>query len=152
MIEEMQDRGISPFTNSNIDREYLTIPPHLDELPTSEITRYLNAISQQRAYVRSTMSTFKYMLLPLVQQLKQEKARVFASYPPRMAQAEKELHALEDERYMKVQDSVNKYQQRVDYLDSYLESLEDLRFSVSRELSRRTHDFEGEARNARFNA
>ena len=44
------------FTNDNIDAEYLKLPKDLTVLPTQEISKYLNAIVQQKMYVRTLVS------------------------------------------------------------------------------------------------
>ena len=150
--EFLVEVNVPIFTNDNIDVDYLRLPRDLTVLPTQEISKYLNAIVQQKMYVRTLVSQARAIYREAKSDFDKEKCRVFASAPPKMSVTEKELRVFQDiqaeesRRYM--EQSLEKY----DFLKDILESYDDGTFLVSRELTRRMKDFEDMGRAGKFNA
>lgn len=138
---ELIDEGVNAFENENIVEEYLVLPAYLDELPSRELGRYLNAFIMQRMYVRSSISKLNAQLQEIESYLNREKARVFASLPAKMSVREKELNLYSDEVAGKILDKYNYFSNKYKFYLDYMESLEDAKFSISREISRRGLDF-----------
>ena len=143
--EFLVEVNVPIFTNDNIDVDYLRLPRDLTVLPTQEISKYLNAIVQQKMYVRTLVSQARAIY-------REAKSDFDASAPPKMSVTEKELRVFQDaqaeesRRYM--EQSLEKY----DFLKDILESYDDGQFLVSRELTRRMKDFEDMGRAGKFNA
>lgn len=70
---QLSQEGVTPFSNENIERDYLKLPRYLDELPAAEIGRYLHATVQQRVYVRTLISQTRAYLREAQSQLNMEK-------------------------------------------------------------------------------
>ena len=47
----LETSQIPTFNNSNVDFEYFQLPKDLTILPTAEISKYLNALTQQKMYI-----------------------------------------------------------------------------------------------------
>lgn len=147
--DELRSEGVAPFSNDNVDRDYLILPKQLDILPVSEVGRYLHTVIQQRMYVRTLLSRTRAIMREAQRELDLEKLRVYRSLPPRMSVTEKELSlrtdAIANEKLL----FLTKVQEKYEYLKDVMESLEDAKFSVSRELSRRGMDFKDEMRSSK---
>lgn len=152
IAEEMQELEIPAFTNEGVNQAYLQLPQDLTDLPTSEISKYLNAIVQQRMYVRTVMSNARIIFKEAKSNFDKVKLRVFALLPPRMSVTEKELRVFEDAEAEEARKTMEYAQDKLEYLKDVLESLEDGQFLISRELSRRLKDFEDTNRSGKFNA
>lgn len=150
--KELEESGVKSFSNTNVEVDYLTLPKDLTVLPTSDISKYLNAIVQQRMYVRTLMSDARAIYREAKSNFDKEKCRVFASCPPRMSVTEKELKVFNDLDAEESRKFMEYALEKFDYLKDVLTSYEDGTFLVSRELSRRLKDFEDSNRSGKFNA
>lgn len=150
--EFLKETGVSTFDNQNVDAEYLKLPKDLTILPTNEISKYLNAITQQRMYVRTLSSQARAIYREAKSSYDREKCRVFALAPAKMSVTEKELRVYQDEQASGIRASMEYALERFDFLKDIMDSLDDGIFLVSRELTRRLKDFEDNNRNGRFNA
>lgn len=139
------------FTNDNIDAEYLKLPKDLTVLPTQEISKYLNAIVQQKMYVRTLVSQARAIYREAKSSFDKEKCRVFSTTPPKMSVTEKELRIFQDKDAEESRLFMEQSLERYDFLKDILESYDDGTFLVSRELTRRMKDFEDMNRNNKFN-
>ena len=96
--EFLKETGVNTFDNQNVDAEYLKLPKDLTELPTNEISKYLNAITQQRMYVRTLASQARAIYREAKSAYDREKCRVFSLAPAKMSVTEKELRVYQDEQ------------------------------------------------------
>lgn len=149
--EFLVEVNVPIFTNDNIDTTYLKLPKDLTILPTQEISKYLNAIVQQKMYIRTLVSQARAIYREAKSDFDKEKFRVFASAPPKMSVTEKELRVFEDERAEESRRYMEQSLEKYDFLKDILESYDDGTFLVSRELTRRMKDFEDISRNTKFN-
>lgn len=150
--KELQEDGVVLFNNKNVEIDYLTLPKDLTILSTSDISKYLNAIVQQRMYVRTLMSDARAVYREAKSIFDKEKCRVFSECPPRMSVTEKELRVFNDSFAEGSRKAMEYALEKYDYLSDILKSYEDSTFLVSRELSRRLKDFEDSNRSGKFNA
>lgn len=109
-------------------------------MASSELSQYLHTVIQRKCYVRGVLANIKYVLVPMNRELKQLKASLYTTFPPRMSVADKEVRCLEDSTILEKQSEVDEYSRRADYLESLLESLDDVQFSLSRALSARMNE------------
>lgn len=150
--KELQEDGVVLFNNKNVEIDYLTLPKDLTILSTSDISKYLNAIVQQRMYVRTLMSDARAVYREAKSIFDKEKCRVFSECPQRMSVTEKELRVFNDSFAEGSRKAMEYALEKYDYLSDILKSYEDGTFLVSRELSRRLKDFEDSNRSGKFNA
>ena len=143
---ELEQDGIVMFTNDNINKDYLQLPPHLDEEEPKEIGRYLHTFTQQRIWTRTLLARVGILLREANEELDKQKARVFAEQPVKMSVTEKELKLYEDEASTQILERIKLLSAKYDMLDSYMKNLEDGIFDISREISRRGYDFNSQNR------
>lgn len=150
--EYMEKNEVRLFNNSNVDTDYLQIPRDLTILPTNEIGKYLNAVVQQKMYIRTLTSQARAIYREAKSLFDKEKCRVFASAPAKMSVTEKELRVFQDEQAEASRKSMEFALERYDFLQDVLESYNDGQFLISRELTRRLKDVEDSNRVGKFNA
>lgn len=152
---ELEDKGVVIFKptemegNLNIDSEYLTLPKDITEATSQDLGRYLNAYTQHRMYMRT--------LIGWQQHTKEEAKRKYydVSIPIYSTLSKKDFPSeTSKERFVnnhpEVIDSFYEYRdenRKLDLLFLNLASIDDAIFLVSREISRRTGDFNLERRN-----
>lgn len=152
-INEFLGRAEVPlFNNQNVDSDYLQLPKDLTVLPTNEIGKYLNAIVQQKMYIRTLVSQARAIYREAKSSFDKEKCRVFSSAPAKMSVTEKELRVYADEQAEAKRAFMEYSLEKLDFLKDIMESYDDGQFLVSRELTRRMKDVEDIGRTARFNA
>lgn len=150
--EFLKEKEVHVFDNTNVDKAYLHLPKDLTELPTSEISKYLNAIVQNKMYIRTLVSQARAVYRESKSAFDKEKCRVFASTPPKMSVTEKELRVFQDVSAEESRLRMEVALERFDFLKDILESYDDGTFLISRELTRRLKDFEDIGRAGKFNA
>ena len=143
--------GIEMFTNENIVKDYLLLPPHLDDEDPSEIGRYLHALTQQRVWCRTLLARIGILLREANEHLDKEKARIFAELPVKMSVTEKELALYIDSKAMPILERIKLISAKYSMLEAYMKNLEDLIFDVSREISRRGYDLNSQNRTENVN-
>ena len=137
---ELAKDAVIMFTNENIDREYMVLPIHLDEVSPTDIGRYLHTITQQRVWVRTLLARVGVLMREANEKLDKEKARIYADKPAKMSVTEKELALYEDVKALVILEQIKNISAKYDMLDAYMKNLEDIIFDVSREISRRGMD------------
>lgn len=148
----LETSQIPTFNNSNVDFEYLQLPKDLTILPTVEISKYLNALTQQKMYIRTLASQARAVYREAKSNFDKEKCRVFVQAPAKMSVTEKELRVFQDAQAEHARTLTEYALEKYDYLKDIMESYNDGLFLVSRELTRRMKDTEDLSRNGRFNA
>lgn len=151
MQEELENQGVKffvPDDNLNIDRDYLTLPRNITDVPSKELGEYLNAFTQQKMYMRTLLGWAELLL--------EEKKREYHAVADeqyrelnrsKMTEKAKELEVNSMPevivQYNDMQDVVRK----ISLLNLSLENITDALFMLSREVSRRGSDFDNENRN-----
>ena len=141
IVEELEGQSIRMFTNDSVDSDYLQLPPHLDEVPSNELGRYLHTFTQQKIWVRTIASRVGAMLREKEEELIPIKERVFSSLDKKLSVTEKELKLFVDEDAKELVEEIKYLDEKCSMLDSYMDNLIDGIFSISREISRREGDF-----------
>lgn len=152
--KEIIDSGVPNFSPIetggmlNIDNDYLTLPRDMTEIPSRELGNFLNAFTQQKAYMRTLIGW---------QELATEGAKrnYYDKYTPYYAEYSKsKMSETSKETLINNLDDVKKHflnykdeKQKLKMLNYSLYSIEDSIFLISREISRRTGDFSSEIRN-----
>lgn len=150
---ELQDKGVDFFTPSegggslNIDGDYLSLPRNITEVTPKDLGEYLNAFTQQKMYMR-TLVGYAEMFM--------EEARreyVYASEDlyrdlstTKMSETAKEREVNADPVVKPLFEKYIDCKNKVKLLNFNIQSLEEAIFLISREVSRRTSDFDNENR------
>lgn len=151
ITDELKEKGVIFFTpeNSlNIDEKYLVLPKDLTEIPSRLLGNYLNAFTQQRMYMRT--------LIGWQELIYEEAKRVYydKSIPLYKELSKQKISETTKERIINNDENVKEYfikmrneQEKLELLKYSLASIEDAIFLISREISRRSGDYETENRN-----
>lgn len=150
---ELQDKGVDFFAPSesggslNIDGDYLSLPRNITEVTPKDLGEYLNAFTQQKMYMR-TLVGYAEMFM--------EEARreyVYASedlyrdlFATKMSETAKEREVNADPVVKPLFEKYIDCKNKVKLLNLNIQSLEEAIFLISREVSRRTSDFDNENR------
>lgn len=145
------DTGFSNAT-LHIDTDYLQLPPHITEVSTRDLGEYLNAFTQQKAYMRTLIGWTECMLEEARREyfeVSEQKYRELSHTKLSETAKEREINSDEDIKphFEKFMDCKKKLQ----LLNLNIASIEDIIFMVSREVSRRTGDFNVDNRNYNIN-
>lgn len=152
LTEEIESRGVQffePKKNLNIDEEYLTLPNDITECDGQELGRYLNAFTQHRMYLRTVFGWQSIIL--------EDKKRDYLKYSsPHYIDlsANRSLSETAKDKIINLKDDVYPYyeayaneREKLNLVEVALNSVEDGIFLISREISRRNHDWDTENRN-----
>lgn len=148
---EFKDKGVVTFSPSeglNIDKNYLELPKNITDVTSKDLGEYLNAFTQQNMYMKT--------LLGWAECLQEDSRRMYAEVSaPKYRELlnsklsetakEKEVNSCED-----IKPYFDEYMDcriKISLIKSNIESIESAIFTISREVSRRTGDFNIENRN-----
>lgn len=141
---ELKQDGIVLFDNENILEDYLRLPADITEVPSKDLGRYFNTLTQQKVWVRTLLSRVCIMIRELENELDDIRYSTYSELPIKMSVKEKELQ---------LQGNAKEQLERLNILESkklmlsnYLESLTDVLFIVSREVTRRESDWNEDKR------
>lgn len=151
--KELEDQGVDFFSPSedggslHIDKDYLALPQNITDVTARDLGEYLNAFTQQKMYMRTLVGYAELFL---------EEARreyITASNPVYKGLSGTKLSETAKERYVNSDATVKPcYEKYMDYktkvrlLNLNIQSIEEAIFMLSREVSRRTGDYENESR------
>ena len=141
---DLRRDGIVLFDNENILKDYLRLPADITEVPSKDLGRYFNTLTQQKVWVRTLLSRVCIMIRELENELDDIRYSTYSELPIKMSVKEKELQ---------LQGNAKEQLERLNILESkklmlsnYLESLTDVLFVVSREVTRRESDWNEDKR------
>ena len=151
--KELEDQGVDFFCPSeaggslHIDKDYLSLPQNITEVPAKDLGEYLNAFTQQKMYIRT--------LVGYAESLGEEARReYFAVSEPRyrellgtkLSETAKEREVNSDPNVLPYYERYMDYKTKIKLLNLNIQSIEEAIFMLSREVSRRTGDYENERR------
>lgn len=145
-LKELEDINVIPFTNKNVEDDYLELPSDITDIDSRDLGRYFNAFTQQKMFVRGVIANLSSLVRELSQQLSVIKADVYSSLPVKTSVKEKEIYFSADDRARDKLEELLLYQEKLNMTESYIDSLEDAITLVSREISRRESDWEQSVR------
>ena len=152
--KELEDQGVDFFRPSedggslHIDKDYLTLPQNITDVPAKELGEYLNAFTQQKVYMRT--------LLGYAELFCEEERRKYQDASElryrellgtKLSETAKEREVNSDPDVKPCYEEYMDYKNKVRLLNFNISSIEDIIFLISREVSRRTGDFNEENRN-----
>lgn len=149
--KDLENEGVTFFNvgkSLNIDKDYLSLPQNITEVSNRELGEYLNAFTQQKVYMR-TLLGFAEMY---VEESRRDYVTASSGYFSKLLNSK--LSETAKEREVNSSESVAPYYEeyldcknKVRLLQYNIDSIEDIIFMLSREVSRRTGDFSEESRN-----
>lgn len=153
---ELEVKGVDFFTPTdidpngslNIDRDYLTLPQNITDVPTKELGEYLNAFTQQKVYMRTLVGYAELFCEEARREYvdaSEEKYRELLG--SKLSETAKEREVNSDPEVKPSFENYMDYKNKVRLLNANISSIEDIIFLISREVSRRIGDFSEENRN-----
>lgn len=153
---ELEVKGVDFFTPTdidpngslNIDRDYLTLPQNITDVPTKELGEYLNAFTQQKAYMRTLVGYAELFCEEARRKyVSASEVRYRELLGSKLSETAKEREVNSDPDVLPVYEEFMDYKNKVKLLNMNISSIEDIVFMLSREVSRRTGDFKDDMRN-----
>lgn len=153
MQEDLELKGVDFFEPSengslNIDTDYLSLPAHITEVPARDLGELLNAFTQQKAYMRTLLGWAKLYYDEAQAEYYQESLSLYKKLSEsKMSEKAKEREINSNPDIFPYYEKMMDKQRACYLLEMNISSIEDIIFMVSREVSRRTGDFQEESRN-----
>lgn len=153
---ELEVKGVDFFTPTDIDpngslninRDYLTLPQNITDVPTKELGEYLNAFTQQKAYMRTLVGYAELFCEEARRKyVSASEVRYRELLGSKLSETAKEREVNSDPDVLLVYEEFMDYKNKVKLLNMNISSIEDIVFMLSREVSRRTGDFKDDMRN-----
>ena len=153
MQKDLEDQGVDFFRPSeeggslHIDRDYLSLPQNITEVSARELGEYLNAFTQQKMYMRTLVgyaelfaeeARRKYMAM--------SENRYRELLGSKLSETAKEREVNSDPIVLPCYEEYMDYKNKIKLLNFNIQSIEEAIFMLSREVSRRTGDYENERR------
>lgn len=151
--KELEDQGVDFFKPSedggslNIDKDYLTLPQNITEVSARDLGEYLNAFTQQKMYMRT--------LVGYAEAFAEESRRDYMTVSEtrykellgtKLSETAKEREVNSDPEVLPYFEKYMDYKTKIRLLNFNIQSIEEAIFMLSREVSRRTGDYENERR------
>ena len=151
--EELEDQGVDFFRPSedggslHIDKNYLSLPQNITEVSARELGEYLNAFTQQKMYMRT--------LVGYVELYCEEARRKYMSASEtkyrellgtKLSETAKEREVNSNPSVQPYYEEYMDFRNKIKLLNFNIQSIEEAIFMLSREVSRRTGDYENERR------
>ena len=151
--EELENQGVDFFKPSedggslHIDKDYLSLPQNITEVSARDLGEYLNAFTQQKMYMRT--------LVGYAETLGEEARREYmavsdskykALLGSKLSETAKEREVNSDPNVLPCYEKYMDYKNKIKLLNFNIQSIEEAIFMLSREVSRRTGDYENERR------
>ncbi len=152
---ELENQGLiffDPNNKLNINEDYLTLPAEITEVSTRDLGELLNAFTQQKVYMRTLLChaellceqarrNFTYVSSPIYSALAKTK----------LSEKAKDREVASNETVKPYYEELCSYQKKCRMIEYNISNIEDIIFMISREVSRRSSDFDNENRNYNVN-
>lgn len=147
--ESLERQGVVFFDEKtlNISEEYLTLPLQITEVTSRDLGEYLNAFTQQKLYLRTLLGRTEIYLEEVKRKYVVSSEKIYKEL------SNGKLSETAKERIINSEEEVKPYY--YDYIDWVkkrdlllysISNVEDTIFLLSREVSRRSSDFDDENR------
>lgn len=148
--EKLEDEGViffMPDVNLDIDPESLRLPQDITEVSTKELGQYLNAFTQQKVYMR-TLKGWAESNLRIATLNYQESTRdIYRELSDKKwSEKAKERELVTNPDVRESYNKMTEAQEECHLIQYSIDNIEDIIFMISREVSRRTGDFNEENR------
>lgn len=146
----LEEQGVVFFDENylNVAQEYLVLPQEITEVPSRELGQYLNAFTQQKIYLRTLLGRIDLMLEQARRDYYAVSHSLYKEYSgTKMSETTKDRLINEDESVKETYFALCDLKQKHNLIELNIENIEDAVFMLSREVTRRTGDFNDENRN-----
>lgn len=151
--KELEDQGVDFFRPNedggslHIDANYLSLPQNITEVSARDLGEYLNAFTQQKMYMRTLVGYAECFM----EEARREYMEVSDSkykelLKSKLSETAKEREVNSDPSVLPSYEKFMDFKMKVRLLNSNIQSIEEAIFMLSREVSRRTGDYENERR------
>lgn len=154
--DELELKGVRFFHPDNgglnIDTDFLNLPRNITEVSARDIGEYLNAFTQQKMYVRTLIGWAECMVDEsqlTYNKVSSDKYKELSK--TKLSETAKEKEVNSDVEIIPAYENLMDMKRKLQMLKLNLSSIEDAIFLISREVSRRTGDFNDERRNSSVN-
>jgi len=156
--DELSDMGVDFFIPKesggtlNIDKDYLTLPSEITNVDSRDLGEYLNAFTQQKVYLRTLLGYAEmYAEEARLEYLSVSESIYKELLNTKLSETAKEREVNSDSEVKPVYEKWCDCKNKVRLLSYNIANIEDIIFMISREVSRRTGDFNEENRNYNVN-
>ena len=151
--KELEDKGVDFFRPSedggslHIDKDYLTLPQNITEVSARDLGEYLNAFTQQKMYMRTLVGYAELFAEEARRKyMSASETRYRELLGSKLSETAKEREVNSDPDVLPCYEEYMDYKNKIKLLNFNIQSIEEAIFMLSREVSRRTGDFENERR------
>lgn len=151
---DLENEGVVFFdeTHLNITDEYLTLPAEISVVSSKELGEYLNAFTQQKIYLRTLLGRVEVNIEEYRRSYITASEEAYKSLSSgKLSETAKDRLINSDEKVKPLYYEYMNWVKRKDLLEYNILNIEDAIFMISREVSRRTSDFDAENRNYNVN-
>lgn len=133
--------------NLHINQDLLELPADISELPSHELGNTLNVFTQQKIYLRTAIMRLELMAENAKRKFYSSSESTFAALTSkRVSESAKERMLATDESIKPIYEEYIDKKYILSYMQTILANIEDSIFLLSREISRRSADFNDESR------
>lgn len=150
---ELQEKGVDFFTPNesggslNIDNYYLSLPRNITGVTPRDLGEYLNAFTQQKMYMRTLVGYAEMFMEEARREYMYASEDLYRELSAtKMSETAKEREVNADPVVKPLFEKYIDHKNKVKLLNLNIQSLEEAIFLISREVSRRTSDFDSETR------
>lgn len=150
---ELEEQGVDFFRPSesggslNIDKDYLSLPQNITEVSARDLGEYLNAFTQQKMYMRTLVGYSELFAEEARREyIAVSEARYKELLGSKLSETAKEREVNSDPKVKPSYEKYLDYKNKIKLLNFNILSIEEAIFMLSREVSRRTGDYENERR------
>ena len=151
--KELEDQGVDFFRPSedggslHIDKDYLTLPQNITEVSARDLGEYLNAFTQQKMYMRTLVGYAELFAEEARREyMAVSETRYRDLLGSKLSETAKEREVNSDPDVLPCYEKYMDYKNKIKLLNFNIQSIEEAIFMLSREVSRRTGDYENERR------
>lgn len=151
--KDLEDQGVDFFRPSenggslNIDKNYLSLPQNITEVSARDLGEYLNAFTQQKMYMRTLVGYTELFCEEAKREyLLASDSRYKELLGSKLSETAKEREVNSDPDVLPYYEKYLDYKNKIKLLNFNISSIEEAIFMLSREVSRRTGDYENERR------
>lgn len=131
----------------NINDNYRVLPSEITEITSKELGEYLNAYTQQKVYLRTLSIRVMLYAEDARRKYYEASAEKYRRYSlEKMSETAKERIILSSEEVKPYYEEYVDFKNKEKLLNNTIANIEDIIFLLSREVSRRTGDFNDERR------
>ena len=149
--EEFEEQGVrtfSPEQELHIDSDYLQLPLNITEVSSRDLGEHLNAYTQQKMYIRTLIGWAELMYEEARREYHLASEHIYRELSKtKMTETAKEREVNSSPEVLPKHNTMMDLKKKLQLLHLNIASIEDAIFMLSREVSRRTGDFEDENRN-----